>query len=234
MFNEKYNAWKLLFVFCLTMTLGQLTLTAAAAQAVAETMYISDNLTVPLRSGPSNSHRILHRGLSSGTTLEVVERDEDSGFAHIRTERGTDGWLPIQYLVAEPIARDRLKQANARLTQLDTTIKNLRARLASLNNDQNQSQQDNTNLARQVANLEAELDEIKQISKGAIEEHANNLQLMDLNARVREEMDDLVAERNTLKDNLQQRWMLIGGGLILFGLLLGTVIKTRPRRSGWS
>ena len=104
MSKRKYNDWWVLFVLWLCATGGQLTFTAA----VAETMYISDSLTVPLRSGPSNSHRILHRGLASGTTMEVLERDEEAGFAHIRTERGTEGWLPMQYLVSEPIARDRL------------------------------------------------------------------------------------------------------------------------------
>ena len=38
----------------------------------AATAYISDELTVPLRSGPSGGHRILHRGLPSGTVLEVI------------------------------------------------------------------------------------------------------------------------------------------------------------------
>ncbi|MCZ6640405.1 MAG: TIGR04211 family SH3 domain-containing protein [Gammaproteobacteria bacterium] len=228
--KKKPNPWTILLGVWLYATGGQLTLIAAAA----ETMYISDSLTVPLRSGPSNSHRILHRGLASGTALEVIERDDESGFAHIRTLRGTDGWLPMQYLVAEPIARDRLKQANTQIAQLNTASEELRAQLALLGRDQGQSQQINVQLTSQVAGLEAELEDIKQISKGAIEEHASNLRLLDLNARVREELDDLVAERNALQENLQQQWMLVGGGLVLLGLVLGTVIKARPRRSGWS
>ncbi len=230
MLKRKRNSWTFGLALWLCATATQLTL----AEAAAETMYISDTLTVPLRSGPSNSHRILHRGLASGTAMEVIERDEDAGFAHIRTARGTDGWLPIQYLVSEPIARVRLELANTRIVQLDATTEELRTQLAALDRDQGQTQQDNSRLARQIASLEAELEEIKQISRGAIEEHASNLRLMDLNARVREELDDLVAEFNTLQDNLQQRWMLFGGGLVLLGLLLGTVIKARPRRSGWS
>lgn len=228
--KKKPNPWTIPLALWLYATGGQLTLIEAAA----ETMYISDSLIVPLRSGPSNSHRILHRGLPSGTALEVIERDEESGFAHIRTAPGTEGWLPMQYLVAEPIARDRLEQANTRIVQLDAAEVELREQLAASGRDQRQSQQTNTQLNSQITNLEAELEEIKQISKGAIEEHASNLRLMDLNARVREELDDLVAERNALEDNLQQRWMLIGGGLVLLGLVLGTIIKARPRRSGWS
>ena len=35
------------------------------ASASAATLYISDQLTVPLRRGPSNSHKIIHAGLPS-------------------------------------------------------------------------------------------------------------------------------------------------------------------------
>ncbi len=230
MLKRKRNPWTFVLALWLSTAAAQLTL----AEAAAQTMYISDTLTVPLRSGPSNSHRILHRGLASGTAMEVIERDEEAGFAHIRTARGTEGWLPLQYLVSEPIARVRLELANTQIAQLEAGTEQLRTQLAALDHDQGQAQQDNSQLRDQATSLEAELEEIKQISRGAIEEHASNLRLMDLNARVREELDDLVAERNTLQDNLQQRWMLIGGGLVLLGLLLGTVIKARPRRSGWS
>ena len=166
--------------------------------------------------------------------MEVIELNEDAGFAHIRTQRGTEGWIPIQYLVSEPIARDRLEQANIRMAQIDTAAEELREQLATMDRDRGQIQQNNAQLTLLVAALETELEDIKRISKGAIEEHASNLRLMDLNARVREELEDLVAERNALQDNLQQRWMFIGGALVLVGLLIGTVIKARPRRSGWS
>ena len=65
--------------------------------AAADTRYISDRLTVPLRSGPTNGHRILHRGLPAGTKLEVLEEDADSNYVRIRTARGTEGWLEEQF-----------------------------------------------------------------------------------------------------------------------------------------
>ena len=98
----------------------------------AETAYISDRLTVPVRSGPSNANRILHRGLPSGTRLTILARDETSGFVQIRTDGGTEGWLPAQYLVSEPIARDRLVAANRRVDELTETIEKLRSELATL------------------------------------------------------------------------------------------------------
>jgi SH3 domain protein len=104
-----------------------------ASPGYAADAWISDKLTVPLRSGPSTSHRILHRGLPSGTELTILARDENSDFVQIRTSRGTEGWLPSQYLVNQPIARDRLVAANRRITELTATVERQRKDLANRN-----------------------------------------------------------------------------------------------------
>lgn len=206
----------------------------AAAPAAAETAYISDKLTVPLRSGPSNANRILHRGLPSGTQLEILGRDSDSGFVQIRTDRGTEGWLPAQYLVSEPIARDRLSAANQRLQTLTRTLDEQTRQLEALKNSRNESEQSVSRLSEQVAALQAELARIRQISAGAIAQNETNRELTALNERLRGEVDELVATITVLEDNVQERWLLIGGGLVLAGLILGLAIKARPRRSAWS
>lgn len=215
---------------CLTIAIGL----AAATLAHAETVYISDELTVPLRSGPSNAYRILHRGLPSGTQLEVLGRDADSGFTQIRTTRGTEGWIPSQYLVTQPIAKHQLVAANRELTRLRERLSTHEQRLSSLSQEKTSADRSNSSLQNQVAALERELTEIKQISAGAIEEHATNLRLNELNERLRDEIEDLVAERDSLQDNVQQRWLLIGAGLVVLGLVLGLIIKARPRRSAWT
>lgn len=206
----------------------------SAGLAYAQTAYISDNLTVPLRSGPSNANRILHRGLPSGTQLEILARDEDSGFVQIRTTRGTEGWLPEQYLLDEPIARDRLVIANRRISELSGTVEQQRTQLGSLNQEKGQADQSNTSLQRQVKTLERDLAELKRVSAGAIELNKNNERLNVLNERLRIEVDDRVNEVSNLENNAQQRWLMIGGGLVLVGLILGVIIKSRPRRSAWN
>ena len=89
-------------------------------------------------------------------------------------------------------------------------------------------------LAADKKRLEIQLAEVKRVSAGALEEHQENLQLESLNARLRAEVDDLVAANRRLESNLQERWLMIGGGLVFAGLIAGVAIKARPRRSGWS
>ncbi len=207
---------------------------ATEASAQASTVYISDKLTVPMRSGPSNAHRILHRGLPSGTRLEVVSVDEQAGFTQIRTERGTDGWIRSQYLVSQPIARDRLRDAKAEIQRLTRRIAQISEQLASARSTGTNAQSSVNSLAVDKKRLEIELAEVKRVSAGALEEHQENLQLESLNARLRAEVDDLVAANRRLESNLQERWLMIGGGLVFAGLIAGVAIKARPRRSGWS
>ena len=57
---------------------------------------------------------------------------------------------------------------------------------------------------------------------------------MQLNTNLRAEVDDLLAQRDSLEQNVERQWMLIGGCLVLVGLLLGVAIKSRPRRNSWA
>ena len=208
--------------------------TIAASASAAESAWISDKLTVPLRSGPSTGHRILHRGLPSGTQLTILSRDPDSDFVQIRTSRGTEGWLPSQYLVTQPIARDQLVVANRKIAELNKTAEQQRQQLTNLNQGKSEADSSNSSLQRQVASLEQELAELKRISASALALSESNLELTELNARLRAEVDDLVSNLNLLESNAAQRWLMIGGGLVLIGLALGFAIKSRPRRSAWN
>jgi SH3 domain protein len=212
-----------------TLLLGALLLSPAVR---AQTVWISDEFTVPLRSGPSNEHRILHKGLPSGTELEVLGANDD--YTHVRTSSGLEGWISTQYLVKEPIARIQLVAANNRIQTLDKQLAQRGESLSELRSTSTEAASNNDRLAAQVAQLQAELAEIKQVSSGAIDEHARNQELTNLNARLRAEVDDLTEESQRLENSTEQRWLLIGGALVLGGLLAGVAIKARPRRSGWS
>lgn len=212
-----------------TLVLICLTYNASAA-----TVYISDELTVPLRSGPSGQHRILHRGLPSGTQMEVIGVDEDAGFTQIRTVRGTEGWIRTQYLVTEPIAKARLAAAIRNEQNARKALAKEKERVASLSQDN--KNQDSTNSANQkrISQLEKELSEIKTLSASAIQTHAENQKLTEINTRLQDELDDIAEIRAQLEDNNRNEALMIGGGLLLLGLLAGVMIKARPQRSAWN
>ena len=65
----------------------------------AEVVYVRDVIYVPLREGQSSEDRVLHNGLRSGTRLERLTKNTETGNSLVRTKNGMEGWIPNQYLI---------------------------------------------------------------------------------------------------------------------------------------
>ncbi|HNP60384.1 MAG TPA: TIGR04211 family SH3 domain-containing protein [Nitrospirales bacterium] len=206
-------------------------LTTQPLAAVGEVNYISDVVTVPLRSGPTTAHRILHRGLPSGTQLTILAVDEEAGFTQVRTTDGMEGWITSQYLVGEPIARVKLAATEKRLQSLKAEIDKEREARASIQAEHKETDANNRTLNSQVQSLSKELTELKRISADSINEHARNIELTQQNTRLAGQVEELSSKARQLEENLQLKWLLYGGGLVLIGLLIGVILKSRPRQT---
>jgi SH3 domain protein len=202
--------------------------------APAATVYITDQLTVPLRRGPSNSHKILHAGLPSGMALEVVSEDAAAGFTQVRTPNGTEGWVPTQFLSNDPAARDRLTAANRRIESLEQQLKTLRDTYQETRGARTQSEGRVTDLSKQSEKLQAELAEVRRISATSIANYEENKQLKASNESLQKQVTDLTARVRDLDRNVVLKWLLAGGALVVLGLILGAWIKSRPKRSSWA
>ena len=99
---------------CAATLLSALLFVSAAS---AESAWVSDEFEITLRSGPSTSNAI-ELMLSSGTELEVLERDAESGYSRVRTGGGTEGWVLTRYLMNEPAAREQLARLTSQLLSL--------------------------------------------------------------------------------------------------------------------
>jgi SH3 domain protein len=85
-----------------------------------------------------------------------------------------------------------------------------------------------------VQALTKELEELKRISADPINERARNVELTEQNQRLAGQVDELSSMTRQLKDKVQLEWLLYGGALVLIGLLLGVIIKARPRQTSYS
>ena len=54
--------------------------------------------------------------VESGTQLQVIETDEESGYTQVRTNAGTEGWVLSRYLMSEASAREQLANLTNQLT----------------------------------------------------------------------------------------------------------------------
>jgi SH3 domain protein len=211
-----------------------LSLLLVSLHASAATLYISDQLTVPLRRGPSNQHRILHAGLPSGMALEVLGEDRAAGFTQVRTPNGTEGWVPTQYLADQPVAKDRLTAANRRIESLEGQLKALRENYQEARGARTQVESRAGELSKQTEKLQAELAEIRRVSATSVAHYEENKQLKSDNQSLTAQVTQLTERVRQLERNVMLKWFLAGGALVLLGLILGAWIKSRPKRSTWA
>ena len=206
----------------------------AVGSADAATLYVSDQLTIPLRRGPSNEYKIINAGLPSGTALEVLQTNEEAGFTQVRTPNGIEGWVPSQYLDTEPSARNRLAAATKRVDALETELKSLRSNFQEQRSARTEAEGRSTDLNKQTEKLQNELAELRRVSAGAINNYEENKQLKTENQSLQSQVSQLSSRVRDLERNTMLRWLLTGGGLVLVGLALGAWIKSRPKRSNWA
>jgi len=194
----------------------------------ADEAYIRDTLYVPLRGGESSEHRIIHRGIKSGTPLERLETNEQSGYTRVRTGKGLEGWLLTQYLVDEPIASTQLDIVKSELQSLDTKHQQTLLSLKEVKEARKVLADQNELLAEDLATITT-------LS-------ANVVVIDEQNKRLSEERDVLLRKiknlnelANALSDDRAQQWFLLGAGVILIGLMFGFWLSRRiyhKRRSG--
>jgi len=206
--------------------------------ATADTVYIRDTLYVPLRGGQSQEHRILHRGLRSGTAVERLEENDETGYTRVRTGEGLEGWLQTQYLVEEPIAATRLEDLQAQLDELEARHQQTLLRLREANEAGEMLTSNSSSLAEANAALQQELDELKSLAADVIAINDENQRLDAARDTLQAEIDHLSNRNSELLDDQTQRWFLTGGGTVLIGLLfgfwVGRRIYQRRSASGWA
>lgn len=203
---------------------------------IGKTHFIRDYIKVPLRSGQSSQHRIIHRGLASGQQVTLLEVNKDSGFSKVKTTRGTEGWLPSQYLMASPTAAIRLKEANATIAKLKQKAGPLGEQLLTAQKDNQRLSDEVKQLTLKEQQLQQEYDNLKAISGNAINLTNDNKTLRHQNEALKNKHDTLNAENQHLEEQLTNE-SFINGALVLFaGMVLTLIIQhfaQSRKKSDW-
>ena len=131
-----------------------------AVHASAQDAWVSDQFEVMLRTGPSTNNAI-ERMLRSGTAVDVLDRDEDTGYTRVRTQAGTEGWVLTRYLMTEPSAREQLATLTRRLTNANQEGSSLSSQLLAVQGEYDQAKRRITTLENEKRLVEQELAEIK-------------------------------------------------------------------------
>jgi len=191
-----------------------------ATQVAAEPMWVSDQFEVMLRTGPSTSNAI-ERILPSGTALDLVERDEEAGYARVRTAAGTEGWVLTRYLMDEPSAREQLAALTSRLTSAAAQGSSLTSQLDAVQGEYDSASRQIEALEGEKRRLEEELAEIKRTAANVLAINNQNKELRDQLANAEIQAATLEQQNRELTGQTTRYWFMTGALVLVVGMILG-------------
>ena len=206
----------------------------AISAAHSAPAWVSDEFEITLRTGPSTSNSI-QLMVGSGTQLEVLEQDSESGYSRVRTSAGTEGWVLSRYLMDQPSARAQIEKLAGQLTSTNTRGSSLGSQLAAVRNKYNSAKRQTSMLENEKSALESELAEIRRAAADVLGINQQNKNLMDELAAEKIRADKLAQENRQLSSQTTRYWFMSGALVLLIGILLGIWlprIRWR-RRSGY-
>lgn len=101
---------------------------------IADSVYASDQLTVPMRTGTTDRHKII-RFIPSGEKLELLELNDEEGFSRVMSDTGTEGWVKNTNLIKQPGGYEQLEKARQQLNAERDKIKQLQDNIKQLKDE---------------------------------------------------------------------------------------------------
>ena len=190
------------------------------ANVFAAPAWVTDQFEITLRSGPSTGNAI-QLMLRSGTQLEVLEQDAESGYSRVRTEGGTEGWVLTRYLMRERSAREQLSTLTSQLTSANTRGSSLDSQLSAIKGEYDSANRQISQLEREKAALEKELADIKRTAANVLSINEQNQSLMDQLTAAQIRAETLEQENRELASQTTRYWFMSGALVLLVGIILG-------------
>ncbi len=207
------NTKRLLCVACATLLFW-------AGTASAQSAWVTDQFEITLRSGPSTSNAI-QLMLRSGTRLEIMERDTETGYTRVRTGGGTEGWVLSRYLMSEPSAREQLQTLTSQLTSAQSEGSSLNTQLSAIRGEYDDARQAISTLESDKQRLETELAEIRRTAANVLAINDRNKQLHEELAAAETRVGVLEQENRALTSLTTRYWFMTGALVLVVGMILG-------------
>ncbi len=217
----------------------------AIMPAYADTRYVIDELVITLRAGKSNDHKII-KTLKTATPLEVLE--EDDTYLKVRTSDGSEGYVLRQYVSPELPKALIIERLGKEKSALQTKVKNLEEAKKSLQNQYNDIQvkykQDVSEITSKSSSIEQNLEQAIQNERNLAEKYdtllaqsenvveiaAERDQLLEINKKLAADLTNLEKTNDKLSDSRMIKWFLAGGGVFLFGWIIGKISRKKRSR----
>lgn len=214
----------------MTKALLFVVLAAFAGPLLAQTQYVSDDLSITMRTGQGNQYSIIEM-LESGTPVHVVK--QANGYAEVQAPDGKQGWVLTRFLQPMPVARDRLADVQKQLTNIKQQNSQLQDKLKAAVGTKSDQASTIQQLKQQNAALKQRLDHITTTAAHSLQISQQNDKLKTRVAQLEQERSQLQAE-NSITES-RREGIVIGAVILILGMLVGLILPRLRvrRRSAW-
>ncbi len=198
-----------------------------SANGFAESMYVTDQLKLTLRSGPSTDHKIL-AVVESGQKVEILEPGDD--WSLVRNAKGKEGYVLTRYLMPEPthnVRLEKLQRKHKALTQQAATLLEENTRFRSENKKLKSALDKNE---KTLQKLRLDYDKLKAGSAEYLELKEKYKTVSRQLAEQTKRADTLDEELRSVETNQYIKWFLAGSGVLLMGFIVGFSARRQRRR----
>ena len=203
--------------------IGLLTLPAVSR---AETVYVSEDFEITLRTGPGTDRKIIAL-VQSGKALEMLEKGEE--WSMVRAPNGKEGWVLNRYLTtAQPCAMV-LERVRGQYDALSDKYNALKEQFDALDSEKKVTDAD-------LSQSQKERDELSQSFERLKKESADYLKLKKRSEEVTAALEAEKTRSAKLdEENMQMKrsriiqWVLTGGGIMLVGFFIGLFSSSRRK-----
>ncbi len=194
---------------------------AAGSAAAQEILYVTDQMRITVRSGPSLGNKVIAMARTGDKLVLLGSKKE--GWALVRLPNGKEGWALSRFLTKE-------RPARLRLAELDPANKDMARRLEQLHSE-------NQRLSRELSETEAKLAELKVSYEKLQADSADVVALKQRHQKLQsqfteqnKQLKELVVENKSLKLSSNLKWFLAGAGVLVVGWLMGLALHRRKKR----
>ncbi|MBU4344319.1 MAG: TIGR04211 family SH3 domain-containing protein [Desulfobacteraceae bacterium] len=199
--------------------------------AQAETMYVSDDIKITLRTGQGIDHKISAM-IKSGQEVEVLQPDDE--WTQVKLLNGMEGWVLTRFLTYD-------KPCRLELEILKKKYETLSAQSAFLLKENRVYKEESKRLRAELSGSKEMLVAISKSYDTLKKESADFLELKSKYELASSQLSDQTKKAEELEEELSKLlshrsiiWFLSGAGVLILGILIGFSAKRQRRKSSLS
>ena len=194
----------------------------------AETRYVSEELTITLRTGPGADRKIISL-VRSGRAVQVVTPGNE--WSEVLLSNGKQGWALTRYLTSKEPAAMTLARLQKQYAKITSDYEELKKRSTQLSSEGKGLAGELAQTQKALSKLTSEHETLKNDSKEFLALKTKYTKALKDSQAARDEANKLQDQYKDLYGNELNKGMLIGGGMILLGFIAGFILKRPKRRS---